>query len=232
MPSIVLRRRKENVFFSSIAILLIGYVLLGFWPSYFAQGMFLAPLPSLLVQVHAFVFLGWIILFSTQIVLIGRGRSAVHRRLGQVMIWWAGAIAIVGPATTIMAVRRGAVGPGPFAGDLAQSLVFVILITTGFARRQNAPEHKRLMMLATATIVGPAIVRWPFDFILHEPPFGILFFYLLPPLLLVTYDLSSMRRIHRATWFGLGLMVLVLISFVALPSWSVWQAITASIRQV
>ena len=58
MPSIVLRKRKEHVFFSSIAFLLVGYVLLGFWQSYFAQGMFLAPLPSLLVQVHAFIFLG------------------------------------------------------------------------------------------------------------------------------------------------------------------------------
>ena len=157
MPSIVLRRRKENFFFSSIAILLIGYVILGFWPSYFAQGMFLAPLPSLLVQVHAFIFLGWIILFSTQIVLIGRGRSATHRRLGQVMIWWAGAIASVGPATTIMAVRRGAVGPGPFAGDLALFSILEVVIFCNFflPTEWSSMQEIKAMYLVLAASINP-----------------------------------------------------------------------------
>jgi hypothetical protein len=226
MASIALRRRRDSLFFAGIALLLIAYVLLGFWPSYFAAGLFLAPLPSLLVQVHAALFVGWIVLFTLQITLIGGGQPATHRRLGQLMGWWAVAIAIIGPATVIAAVRRGVVGPGPLAGDLAQSLAFAILIAAGLIRRQSAPEHKRLMALATAAIAGPAIVRWPFGFIQQEPPIGILFFYLLPALLLVAYDLWALRRVHRATWLGLALMVLVLVSFVALPAVPSWQAFT------
>ncbi|HSQ95233.1 MAG TPA: hypothetical protein VLM18_03920 [Croceibacterium sp.] len=230
----MMRRRADSLFFGGIALLLIGYVLLGFWPSYFAAGLFLAPLPSLLVQIHALLFVGWIVLFATQILLVGVGQTATHRRLGQIMAWWAGAIALIGPATVIMALRRGAegVGPGPFAGDLAQSLAFAILIATGFARRKIPAEHKRLMMLATAAIAGPAIVRWPFSFMQQEPPVGVLFFYLFPAFLLIAYDQWALHRIHRASWLGLALMVLVLVSFVALPALPAWQAFTLWVRHV
>jgi hypothetical protein len=193
--------------------------LVGFWPSYFAAGLILSPLPSMLVHVHALLSIGWIVMFAVQILLVGRGKTLVHRQVGQLMAWWAMAIAVVGPATVVMAVRRGAegVGAGPFAGDLAQSLAFAILIGTGLSRRRFPAEHKRLMMLATAAITGPAIIRWPFGFLEQNPPAGILFFYLLPAILLMGYDLRMLHRVHRATWFGLGLMLLVLVSFIALP---------------
>ncbi len=133
MASVAELKRADSLFFGAIAGLLIGYVLLGFWPSYFVRGLIMAPLPNLLVQVHALLFVGWMVMFAMQIVLVGNGRTASHRRVGQLMAWWAVAIAIVGPATVLMAVRRGAkgVGPGPLAGDLAQSLAFAILIATG-----------------------------------------------------------------------------------------------------
>jgi hypothetical protein len=44
------------------------------------------------------------------------------------------------------------------------------------------------------------------------------------------YDLRMLHRVHRATWFGLGLMLLVLVSFIALPALPVWQAFTLWVR--
>ena len=230
MATVADGKRADSLFFGGIAALLIGYVLLGFWPSYFAVGLILTPLPSLLVHVHALLFVGWIVMFAVQVWLVGSARTPTHRRIGQLMAWWALAIAVVGPATVIMAVRRGAVGPGPFAGDLAQSLVFAVLIASGISRRRYPAEHKRLMMLATAAIMGPAIIRWPFGMLEQSPPIGVLFFYLLPSLLLLGYDLWALHRVHRATWFGLGLMVLALISFIALPALPAWQAFTLWVR--
>lgn len=230
MASVTVRKRGENLFFNAIALLLFGYVLLGFWPSYFAAGLVLAPLPSLLVQVHAVLFVGWVILFALQIVFVGSGKMPLHRRAGKLLAWWALAIALVGPATVTMAVRRGAVGPAPFAGDIVQSFAFAILIATGLSRRRFPAEHKRLMTLATAAITGPAIVRWPFGFLQQSPPLGIMFFYLLPALLLMGYDLAVLHRVHRATWSGLSSMVLVLVSFIALPALPVWQAFTHWVR--
>jgi hypothetical protein len=135
---------------------------------------------------------------------------------------------LVGPATAIMAVRREPSGLSPrgFAGDLAQAVAFAILISAGLVRRRNAPEHKRLMTLGSAAIMGPALARWPFGFIQNGPPFALAFLYLLQPLLLIAYDLATQRRVQRATWFGLVVMLLVLMCFLALPAWHGWQLFT------
>lgn len=234
MTRVISRRRTEHLFFSGVALMLIGYVVLGFWRSYLAAGLMMAPLPSLLVHIHAILFVGWIALFMAQNVLIRAGNVATHRRLGAIMGWWAAAIVLIGPATVVMAVRRPAsgVGTSAFAGDLAQTIVFAILIGSGLVHRRNGPVHKRLMTLATAAIMGPAIIRWPFDFIQNEPPIGILFFYLLPPLLLVAYDLATRRRVQKVTWLGLGLMAGVLAVFLLLPAWSGWLAFTHWVQRV
>jgi hypothetical protein len=233
MTNEISRRTTEHLFFAGIALLLIGYVLLGFWPSYFSAGLAFASLPSWLVHVHAVLFVGWVALFGVQIGLVAGSRVAVHRKLGSIMGWWAAAMVVIGPATVVMALRRpnSGLSARAFAGDLAQTIAFVILITAGVAQRRLSLEHKRLMTLATASIIGPAIARWPFDFIKHAPPIGLMLFYLLPPMLLLVYDLAILRRVHRATWLGLGLMMLVLTSF-GLPAWHGWLSFTSWIKQI
>ena len=233
MEKLLLRRAADHLLFAGIALLLLSYVLLGFWQSYIGAGWMLAPLPSLLVHVHAVLFVGWALLFGVQIAMVATGRVLIHRRIGSVMGWWAAMMILVGPVTVVMALRRpnSGVGAAAFAGDLAQTVVFLVLIGKGFVRRRNAPEHKRLMALGTAALMGPAIVRWPFDFIQNGPPIGIPFFYLLPPLLLVAYDLATLHRVHRATWLGLVLMTLVLGSFFIVPDQAAWQTFTEWVKR-
>ncbi len=226
MVSAMSRRSADHLFFPAMALLLVGEVLLGFWHSYIGAGFVLARLPSLLVHVHAALFVGWIALFTVQTLLVARGRVAVHRRLGRLMGWWAAAMVVAGPATVIMALRRPDSGIDAMilAGDLAQTAAFVVLLSTGLARRAHAAEHKRLMTLATAAIIGPALARWPFAVMHAMPPVGIVLFYLLPAVLVLLYDLAVLRRVHRATWLGLVAMVLVLACYVAVPATSAWQA--------
>jgi hypothetical protein len=225
MVSAMSRRNTDHLFFPAMTLLLVGEMLLGFWHSYIGAGFMLATLPSLLVHLHAALFVGWIILFAVQTLLVARGRVVVHRRLGSAMGWWAAAMVLVGPATVIMALRRPASGVDAtvLAGDFAQTIAFALLLARGLARRRHAPEHKRLMTLASASIIGPALARWPFAIMHAEPPIGIPLFYLLPSLLLLLYDLATLHRVHRATWFGVVLMVLVVVSFVALPAIPAWQ---------
>ncbi len=229
-----LPNRTDRLVFPLIALLLVLYVLLGFWPSYIAAGLVFANLPSLLVHIHSVLYVGWIALFATQIALVERRHVAMHRKLGVVLGWWAGAMVLVGPATAVMALRREPSGlsPSGFAGDLAQIVAFTILISAGLARRRHASEHKRLMTLASAAIIGPALARWPFGFIQNGPPFALAFFYILQPLLLIAYDLMTLRRVQRATWFGLGVMLLVLMCFITLPGWEVWQRFTRWVAHV
>jgi hypothetical protein len=234
MVSMISERRTDRLFFPLIALLLVVYVLLGFWPSYIGAGLVFAKLPSSLVHIHSVLYVGWIVLFATQVALVESRHVATHRKLGIVLGWWAGAMVLVGPATAVMALRRepSGLGAGGFAGDLAQTVAFTILISAGLARRRSAPEHKRLMTLASAAIIGPALARWPFDFIQNGPPFALAFLYLLQPLLLIAYDLTSQRRVQRVTWFGLGVMLLVLTSFLTLPSWHGWQLFTRWVAHV
>lgn len=228
MASSPTRRRIEHLFFSGVALLLGAYVLLGFWHSYVGAGLVLAPLPSLLVHIHAVLFVGWIALLIAQAALVSTGNVGLHRRMGKIMAGWAVALVLIGPATAIMAARRpgSGVGAAPLAGDFMATIAFAILIRAGFLQRRDAPAHKRLMTLASVAIIGPAIVRWPFGFIQNGPPIGVSFVYLLPPLLLVAYDLATRRRAHRAIWLGLGLIAAILVSFVAIPALPAWQAFT------
>src|ERR1700719_4551859 len=75
-------RKYDHVFFSGMAVLLLGSVFVGFAPSYYLAGMFHAPLPSLIVHLHGAAFSCWILLLVTQTSLVSAGRVDIHRRLG------------------------------------------------------------------------------------------------------------------------------------------------------
>ncbi len=232
MSTAAARRRFEHLFFCGLVLLLGGYVALGFWKTYLGVGLAMAPLPSLLVHVHAILFVGWIVLFGVQTALVAGGRVSLHRRLGVIAGGWAAAMITIGMATTVMAFRRPGSGVSAtvFAGDLGATIAFAALLAAGLRRRRHAPEHKRLMALATAALMGPAIIRWPFDLIQNGPVYAPTIFYLLPPLLIMAYDLASRRRVYGVTWLGLGLMVAAVASFIVLPAWPGWGSFTDWVR--
>ena len=51
----------------------------GFARTYFFHGLIFAPLPSILVHVHAILFVGWPLLVLCQILLAGRGWLGWHQ---------------------------------------------------------------------------------------------------------------------------------------------------------
>ncbi len=53
-------------FFFAITVLLAAVVVIGFAPTYYLAGGFLAPLPSRIVHLHAAVFSSWMILLIVQ----------------------------------------------------------------------------------------------------------------------------------------------------------------------
>ena len=52
-----------------------------------------------------------------------------------------------------------------FADDVLQLSVFAILVSWAFLARKDGPAHKRLITLATVSLLGPALARWPFPFV-------------------------------------------------------------------
>jgi len=55
-PNLETMRRRENFFFSAMALLILTTVLVGFARTYLLAGVFRAPLPSLIVHIHGALF--------------------------------------------------------------------------------------------------------------------------------------------------------------------------------
>jgi hypothetical protein len=97
------------------------------------------------------------------------------------------------------------------------------LIYFAFRERFHPSSHKRLIVIATITLMEAAINRWPFP-IFQRSPFMIdvvVYFFLI---LLVAYDLWSTHRVHRATiWGGLFLTIMQELEL-PIGSTAVWQS--------
>ena len=75
--------RPDDLFFSAMAAVALIAVLVGFARTYFLAGLFRAPLPNMLVHIHAAAFTSWIVLLIAQISLVAARRVDLHRRLGR-----------------------------------------------------------------------------------------------------------------------------------------------------
>jgi hypothetical protein len=205
-PAPALRgRRFDHVFFSSMALLMLATVFIGFAPTYYLAGVFHAPLPSLTIHLHGAAFSAWILLLVTQTSLVSAGRVDIHRRLGIAGFLLACLMVVLGVLAATDALVRGA---GPVGRDaqffyiipLTDVLVFGTLIFFAFRFRSNAAMHKRLILVATIALTIAAIARWP---VVHHNILTAALLSYIFLLLMVVYDLWSTHKIQRATlWAG------------------------------
>lgn len=118
----------------------------------------------LLLHVHGAVFTLWVLLFVAQPAFIARGSRALHYRIGMVGACLAAAMLIMGVAATLYAVRYHMI-PGFFPPriflvmNLIGIVTFAGLVTGGIALRKRSEWHKRLMLCATISILGPGLGR-------------------------------------------------------------------------
>ena len=74
--------RPEDIFFSSMSLLILAVVVFGFAQSYFLPGMVFAKLPNRLVHIHGALFVSWILLMVVQNTLVVIRKVQWHRTLG------------------------------------------------------------------------------------------------------------------------------------------------------
>jgi hypothetical protein len=206
--------RRDDYFFSGMAFLILVSVFFGFARSYFFAGLWNAPLPNQLIHVHGAVFSSWIVLFVVQIALVSTKRVRWHRSLGILGMLLAAAVVALGILAATDSLARGFSPPGSgidpktfYAVPFWQVVIFAILITSAFRVRFSPTAHKRLMLVATIALLGPAINRWPIALIQRVPPLtsAVLLAFIL---MLVAYDLWTLRKLHRATlWAGLTVVI-------------------------
>jgi hypothetical protein len=204
-------RRYDRQFFTGMSIAVAVAVFVGFAPTYYLRpSPVLEPLPFYL-HAHGLVFTTWIVFFIAQAMLVAARRTDVHRTLG-----WAGAglallVVVVGTTAGILSGRRDvAVGQEDAAltfltTPIFSMVVFMALVAAAVLFRRQPETHKRLMLLATISILDAPLARWP------GAPSSLFQIYLLVDLFIVAgalYDLASRRRVAPVYLWG-GLLIVV-----------------------
>jgi hypothetical protein len=171
------------------------------------------------IRLHAALFTTWVLLFIVQTTLVASHRVAVHRRLGVAVAVLAAMMVMAGTATALQLAIQGSAPPGIppivfLAIPLGDIVVFTILISAALLLRRNKEAHKRLMLLAYASILPAAVARIPG--VLPLGPLGFFGLTFLPILALtMTYDFVTRGRIHPAyLWGGTLLIVSVPVRLV------------------
>ncbi|MET0256596.1 MAG: hypothetical protein ABWZ85_02810 [Luteibacter sp.] len=167
----------------------------------------------LLLHVHGAVFTLWLVLFVAQPALAVRGSLRLHRRLGWVGAGLAAAMVVMALAATWYAIRFHFV-PAFFPPTIFLVMntigiaVFAGLVFAGVRLRKQAEWHKRLMLCATLSIMGPGLGRLlPMESFGRAAPmvmFGaIMAFCLVGPV----YDIIVRRRVHPAYIWGVAVIL-------------------------
>lgn len=200
----ITRKRRERWFYIAMSIAAVITVFAGFAPTYYLRPYFnTTPLMPLL-HLHGMVFTSWLALFLVQTTLVAAHRTDIHRRLGILGGVIAAFMIVLGTTTAVIRASQGAT-PVPGVSSLSflvvplgDMLVFAILVGAGFYFRRRPDVHKRLMLLATISILAAAIARLPFAIMQAGPPafFGLTDVFVVA---CIAYDMITLRRVHRAT---------------------------------
>lgn len=207
-------RNKSHRLFFIFSIVAPVVVFAGFARTFFLRFLFAPRALPLYLYVHGLLFTSWFILFFTQVRLIAAHRVDLHRRLGVLTAVVAGLAVPVALGVALNAGKRVyrlhekpfLLEARPLALDFGACLAFTVFVATGLFLRRRADSHKRLMLLASCSILLPAFGRIP---ILFERLglWGLVGFTEIVPLTFIVYDTIRHRRLHPAfRWGGLGII--------------------------
>ena len=226
-------RTSHTSFFFAMSGAFLAIVLIGFAPTFYLHGVFFpTPTRPAYVYVHGFVMTAWFLLLFIQTGLIRTGHFQRHRQLGVAGAFLGLGVVIMG-VTVAVGVVPGLKGiPGfDFASDisvlglgsgetvarfvsfivwanLATAVTFSVLLVSAILFRRQPETHKRLMLMASLAVLGPAISRisrWPGLGGETGPFFPTVFFFLLA--VIVVHDVAVTKRVRPFIFFGGSLVV-------------------------
>jgi hypothetical protein len=192
---------------------------------------------SMALVIHVWSFFAWMCLLAFQAFVAATKRLKWHRQLGIAMLPLAAVMIWSGLASELQFQQRslenGRDNSDFFAVTATYLLTFSVLVSLAWLNRRNPPAHKRLILLATAAILGGAHMRiwgdaWPESWI-EESFFSRLLFYFAGTLIIVAmgmmHDFMTRQRLHRVYILGAPCLLATYISAIALhdsAAWSNW----------
>ena len=217
---------RRRPFYFGVSLLMGLIAIVGFWPTYFGPLVLGTIRQPLLIHLHATVFVGWLVLFLTQVVLAASGRVAWHMRLGRIGIGYGVLVIVVGLLTGISRsadrLRAGLGGEGLLFVAVADMTVFSIFFGAAIALRRKPQLHKRLMMVAATMLLVAAASRMRFLPLLPLRQAV----WVSPILLAMAYDFRSQRVIHPVYLLGLGAFLVRAVAPGFIADTDTWSAVT------
>ena len=141
---VINNRRRERIFYSGMAVLIVITVFSGFARTFYLRPYFQTqPLIPLLI-IHGTIFTSWLALLLTQTTLVATKRIQVHRRLGIAGGVLAVLMLLIGTITAIIRAKVIDIPPGSpppltfLTIPLGDMLVFGILVGAAFYFRRKA----------------------------------------------------------------------------------------------
>jgi hypothetical protein len=231
MTSAAIARPRITDFYSWMALACVLTAFLGFIPTYWTPlvaGQFSA---HPIVHMHGIAFFSWTIFALVQTSLVPAGRVLLHRSVGLAGISIATLLTVLGLLAALNSLL------GSFAvghhGDAEAFLIvpltiiatFAVLFTLAIANIRRPEIHKRLMLLATISILNAPVARpllswvWPLSGPTDVPSVWInvpacWLSYLLIVAAMV-YDWRTRGRVH--TVYLIALPVLLLLAYIVIP---------------
>ncbi len=209
--------RARSSFFLAAHLALLAVVLLGFAPSFYLRPAFhhVTHLPVLL-ELHGAVLTLWFCLTVVQAALIRTRRLQWHRRLGYALAGYAAVVILFGILADLRLIGEiDSAHDGENIvvwGNFFTLLMYAACVSLAVLLRNRPDAHKRLVLLASMSIVGPALARFPrWPMFAGGPEAGknyaiagllILF------ALLLAYDVVTRRRPHPASLAGMAGLLL------------------------
>jgi len=224
--------RRTDRFYLIMSVLALIIVLAGFFPTYISPmvtGHFVA---KPYVHLHGSMFFLWIVAAIVQPFLISAGNIALHRRAGTVLGFFAAAMVVMGVAMAIISARVDIangddVRPKAFLLiPLTDMLLFSLFAALGVWFRKRPDDHKRLMLLATVSILPAAFGRLLGNLGLENAILNVL---IMDSFLFagIVNDYFRGRRFHRVYLFGGAVLLAIDFSRIFLSQTESWKSIAS-----
>ena len=181
MTATVVRARSDagsRYFYFYMALACTAVAFLGFAPTYWRPIVSGSLKVNPIIHVHAAVFFTWVLFFTWQTWLASSRQLARHRAIGLAGIAFATAMTIFGTQAAVnsmkVAASMGLRDQGiafaivPLSGIVFFAVVFALAI----AAVRTPESHKRLMLLASISLLDAAVARWFLTFLAPPGPPG------------------------------------------------------------
>jgi hypothetical protein len=233
-------------FYVGMAATCLAIGAIGFAPTYWVPMLQRTLAVPPLTHLHALFFYGWLLLFLHQTMLAASGRLGRHRELGVAGVALATGMCFVGLGMAIGSLKRlEAAGAGEAARafsivSVSAVTLFGALVATAIVNVKKPEVHKRLMLVATVSILQAGIGRWFLLFLAPRaavlpgppavPPVAVSILPgLVTDLLLVAamiHDRRTRGRVHPVYWYAGGMVLAVQVLRVPISTTSAWERLT------